>query len=89
MKERYNLIIFLSINITKFNHFAPAISSNSEIFIERLKFTNKKAKKILLILPVLSETEKINFQLIYACFFIIGLLYYVKIFNKYLTQIYT
>lgn len=40
MKGRYNLIIYVGIDITKLNHFAAAISSDGEILIEPFKFTN-------------------------------------------------
>lgn len=40
MKERYNLMIYLGIDIAKLNHFASAISSDGEILIEPFKFTN-------------------------------------------------
>lgn len=38
--RRYNLIIYLGIDIAKLNHFASAISSDGEILIEPFKFTN-------------------------------------------------
>ena len=40
MKGRYNLMIYVSIDIAKLNHFAAAISSDGEILIEPFKFTN-------------------------------------------------
>ena len=40
MKVRYNLIIYVGIDIAKLNHFAAAISSDGEILIEPFKFTN-------------------------------------------------
>ena len=40
MKGRYNLIIYVGIDIAKLNHFATAISSDGEILIEPFKFTN-------------------------------------------------
>ena len=40
MKGRYNLMIYIGIDIAKFNHFAAAISSDGEILIEPFKFTN-------------------------------------------------
>ena len=40
MKERYNLMIYLGIDIAKLNHFASAISSDGKILIEPFKFTN-------------------------------------------------
>lgn len=40
MKGRYNLMIYVGIDIAKLNHFAAAISSEGEIFIEPFKFTN-------------------------------------------------
>ena len=40
MKGRYNLMIYLGIDIAKLNHFASAISSDGEILIEPFKFTN-------------------------------------------------
>ena len=40
MKGRYNLMIYVDINIAKLNHFAAAISSDGEILIEPFKFTN-------------------------------------------------
>lgn len=33
-------MIYVGINIAKFNHFASAISSDGEILIEPFKFTN-------------------------------------------------
>ena len=38
--RRYNLIIYLGIDIAKLNHFASAISSDGEILIEPFKFSN-------------------------------------------------
>ena len=40
MKGRYNLMIFVGIDIAKLNHFASAISSDGEILIEPFQFTN-------------------------------------------------
>ena len=40
MKGRYNLMIYVGIDIAKLNHFAAAISSDGEILIEPFKFTN-------------------------------------------------
>ena len=40
MKGRYNLIIYVGIDIAKLNHFASAISSDGEILMEPFKFTN-------------------------------------------------
>ena len=40
MKGRYNLMIYVGIDIAKLNHFASAISSEGEILIEPFKFTN-------------------------------------------------
>ena len=40
MKGRYNLMIYVGIDIAKLNHFASAISSDGEILIEPFKFTN-------------------------------------------------
>ena len=40
MKGRYNLMIYVGIDIAKLNHFAAAISSEGEILIEPFKFTN-------------------------------------------------
>ena len=40
MKGRYNLMIYVGIDIAKLNHFAAAISSDDEILIEPFKFTN-------------------------------------------------
>ena len=40
MKGRYNLMIYVGIDIAKLNHFAAAISSDGEIIIEPFKFTN-------------------------------------------------
>lgn len=37
---RYNLIICKSIDITKLNHFASAISSENKILLEPFKFAN-------------------------------------------------
>ena len=39
-KRRYNLTIYVGINIAKLNHFASAISSDEDILIEPFKFTN-------------------------------------------------
>ena len=40
MKGRYNLMIYVGIDIAQLNHFAAAISSEGEILIEPFKFTN-------------------------------------------------
>lgn len=40
MKGRYNLMIYVGIDIAKLNHFASAISSDGKILIEPFKFTN-------------------------------------------------
>jgi transposase len=40
MKGRYNLMIYVGIDIAKLNHFAAAVSSEGEILIEPFKFTN-------------------------------------------------
>ena len=40
MKGRYNLLIYVGIDIAKLNHFAPAISSDGVILMEPFKFTN-------------------------------------------------
>lgn len=40
MKGRYNLMIYVGIDIAKLNHFASAISSDGEILMEPFKFTN-------------------------------------------------
>ena len=40
MKGKYNLIIYVGIDIAKLNHFSSAISSDGEILIEPFKFTN-------------------------------------------------
>ena len=40
MKGRYNLMIYVGIDIAKLNHFVAAISSNGEILIDPFKFTN-------------------------------------------------
>lgn len=40
MKGRYNLIIYVGIDIAKLNHFASAISSDGEILMAPFKFTN-------------------------------------------------
>ena len=40
MKGRYNLMIYVGIDIAKLNHFVAAISSDGEILIEPFKFTN-------------------------------------------------
>ena len=39
-KGRYNLIIYVGIDIAKLNHFTTAVSSEGEILIEPFKFTN-------------------------------------------------
>lgn len=39
-KGRYNLMIYVSIDIAKLNHFTAAISSDGEILIEPFKLTN-------------------------------------------------
>ena len=40
MKGRYNLMIYVGIDIAKLNHFAAAISVEGEVLIEPFKFTN-------------------------------------------------
>lgn len=40
MKGRYNLMIYVGIDISNLNHFAAAVSSDVEILIEPFKFTN-------------------------------------------------
>ena len=40
MKGRYNLMIYVGIDISKLNHFAAAISVEGEVLIEPFKFTN-------------------------------------------------
>ena len=40
MKGRYNLMIYVGIDIAKLNHFAAAISSEGGILIEPFKFSN-------------------------------------------------
>ena len=40
MKGRYNLMIYVGIDIAKLSHFVAAISSNGEILIDPFKFTN-------------------------------------------------
>ena len=40
MKGRYNLMIYVGIDIAKLNHFASALSSDGEVLIEPFKFTN-------------------------------------------------
>ena len=40
MKGRYNLTIYVGIDIAKLNHFAAAISSDGEILIEPFQFSN-------------------------------------------------
>jgi transposase len=40
MKGRYNLMIYVGIDIAKLNHFASAISSDGEILMKPFKFTN-------------------------------------------------
>ena len=40
MKERYDLMIYVGIDIAKLNHFAAAISSDGEIPTPPFKFTN-------------------------------------------------
>lgn len=40
MKGRYNLMIYVGIDIAKLNHFASAIFSDGKILIEPFKFTN-------------------------------------------------
>ena len=37
---RYNLMIYVGVDIAKLNHFASAISSDGEVLIELFKFTN-------------------------------------------------
>jgi len=39
-KGRYNLLIYVGIDIAKLNHFAAAISSDAEILIKPFQFTN-------------------------------------------------
>ena len=43
MKGRYNLMIYVGIDIAKLNHFASAVSSDGEILMEPFKFTNDGA----------------------------------------------
>ena len=40
MKGRYNLMIYVGIDIAKLNHFASAISSDGKLLMEPFKFTN-------------------------------------------------
>ena len=40
MKGRYNLMIYVGIDIAKLNHFASALSADGEVLIEPFKFTN-------------------------------------------------
>ena len=40
LKGRYNLIIYVGINIDKLNHFASAISSDSTELMKLFKFSN-------------------------------------------------
>ena len=40
MKGRYNLMIYVGIDIAKLNHFASATSSEGGILIETFKFSN-------------------------------------------------
>ena len=40
MKGRYNLMIYVGVDIAKLNHFASAVSSEGDILIEPFKFTN-------------------------------------------------
>lgn len=56
MKGRYNLMIYVGIDIAKLNHFAAAISSEGEILIEPFKFTNDYDGFFLL----LSHLEPLN-----------------------------
>jgi transposase len=39
-ERRYNLMIYVGIDIAKLNHFASAISSDGEILMQPFKFTN-------------------------------------------------
>ena len=40
MKGRYNLMIYIGIDIAKLNHFASAISSDGTELMKPFKFTN-------------------------------------------------
>ena len=40
MKGRYNLMIYVGINIVKLNHFASAISSDGVELMKPFEFTN-------------------------------------------------
>jgi len=40
MKGRYNLMIYVGIDIAKLNHFASAISSDGKELMKPFKFTN-------------------------------------------------
>ena len=42
MKGRYNLMIYVGVDIAKLNHFASALSSDGEVLIEPFKFTNDR-----------------------------------------------
>ena len=42
MKGRYNLTIYVGVDIAKLNHFASALSSDGEVLIEPFKFTNDR-----------------------------------------------
>ena len=41
MKGRYNLMVYVGIDIAKLNYFAASISSDSKILIEPFKFIYK------------------------------------------------
>ncbi len=56
MKGRYNLMIYVGIDIAKLNQFAAAIYSYGEILIEPFKFTNDYDGFFLL----LSHLEPLN-----------------------------
>lgn len=49
MKVRYNLIICVGIDIAKLNHFNSAVSADSTILMELLKFTNNSDGFCLLV----------------------------------------
>ena len=40
MKGKYNLMIYISIDISILNHFSAMFSFNSEIILKPFKFTN-------------------------------------------------
>ena len=40
LKGRYNLMIYVGIDIAKLNHFAAVLSSDGEIIIEPFQFSN-------------------------------------------------